>query len=481
MKKRFYNTFLFVMVVFFATAQNESDALKFSQFLPSGTARYSAMGGAFSALGADFSTMATNPAGIGLYRKSEVGVSTAWASHNTTSEFNGTKKQANEFSFQLANLGFVVATPTANSSGWKSVNFGFSYNHMNDYNRAISIKGDNNESSLLDFQADALNNGISNKNDNAYYLADAVYFDTLSNKYVNDYQLPEPDRNYGAEQAHQIKTSGYAGEYDFNISGNFRDFLYIGATVGFQNIRYEQTTYHNETPFNDIALKSFNSTDYMYAKGNGFNFKFGVLLKITHLVRIGAAVHTPTIYNFRYDYWTNANATVEYADGVFDNSGKSPVGYYNWEFASPARYMLSSAVVLGRLAIISGEVEYADYSKMNMSASDYFFEEENSNINNTYKGTFNARLGAEVRLWILSLRAGAGFFDSPYKSSEPNSEAYKIMLSGGLGINAGSLFFDASYQYVVGNEYYYMYEYESSKVTLENNSHKFIATLGYRF
>ena len=37
-----------------------------------GTARYVGMGGAMEALGADISTMSTNPAGIGLFRKSSV-------------------------------------------------------------------------------------------------------------------------------------------------------------------------------------------------------------------------------------------------------------------------------------------------------------------------------------------------------------------------------------------------------------------------
>ena len=35
-----------------------------------GTARYVGMGGAMEALGADLSTISTNPAGVGLFRKS---------------------------------------------------------------------------------------------------------------------------------------------------------------------------------------------------------------------------------------------------------------------------------------------------------------------------------------------------------------------------------------------------------------------------
>ena len=40
-----------------------------------GTARYVGMGGALGALGADLSVMSSNPAGTGLYRKSDVAIS----------------------------------------------------------------------------------------------------------------------------------------------------------------------------------------------------------------------------------------------------------------------------------------------------------------------------------------------------------------------------------------------------------------------
>ena len=40
-----------------------------------GTARYVGMGGAMEALGADISTISTNPAGIGMFRRSQVSLS----------------------------------------------------------------------------------------------------------------------------------------------------------------------------------------------------------------------------------------------------------------------------------------------------------------------------------------------------------------------------------------------------------------------
>ena len=53
-------------------AQGEVDALRFSREDLYGTARAMSMGGAFGALGGDLTGVSVNPAGIAVYRSSEV-------------------------------------------------------------------------------------------------------------------------------------------------------------------------------------------------------------------------------------------------------------------------------------------------------------------------------------------------------------------------------------------------------------------------
>lgn len=57
-----------------AFAQGAFDAYSISQPDLKGTARFMSMGGAFGALGGDLSTFSQNPAGIGVYRRSEIGI-----------------------------------------------------------------------------------------------------------------------------------------------------------------------------------------------------------------------------------------------------------------------------------------------------------------------------------------------------------------------------------------------------------------------
>ena len=65
-----------------AFAQSEMDAFRYAQTELNGTARHMAMGGAFGALGGDISVMNANPAGLAVYRSSEVVTTLSLSSTN---------------------------------------------------------------------------------------------------------------------------------------------------------------------------------------------------------------------------------------------------------------------------------------------------------------------------------------------------------------------------------------------------------------
>ena len=69
MKKLFFTACLGIMTVGMQ-AQETYEVAELATEDLNGTARYVGMGGAMEALGADISTMGTNPAGVGLFRRS---------------------------------------------------------------------------------------------------------------------------------------------------------------------------------------------------------------------------------------------------------------------------------------------------------------------------------------------------------------------------------------------------------------------------
>ncbi|MBD5204411.1 MAG: TonB-dependent receptor, partial [Bacteroidales bacterium] len=64
---------LFGLCPFAGVGQTATDVIPLTQSDLKGTARFMSMGGAFGALGGDLSTLSQNPAGIGVYRSSELG------------------------------------------------------------------------------------------------------------------------------------------------------------------------------------------------------------------------------------------------------------------------------------------------------------------------------------------------------------------------------------------------------------------------
>jgi len=477
---KIFLSLVLIQCVLILSAQNQVDALRYSQFNQMGSARYNAMGGAFGALGADLSIMASNPAGIGVYRKSDFGFSLSWSLNEVDSKYNGSGSTLNSNSCRPSNAGFVIAQP-ANSNGWKFINYGFSYNQLADYNQAFLIAGRNTANSILDAEADKINgdmNPDNAANSNGYVQADAVFYDSIIGGYTNDFEIND---SYDLNQNYRFTSTGYAGEYDFSVSGNYNDVLFVGGTFGIQHINYGQQVYHNEDPNDeDLWLQSLESNDYLYSKGTGINLKFGFIYKINQLIRIGGAVHTPTWYNFRDDYWTDVYATIDYPEGREFNTGKSPVGYYNWELASPWHLLGNAALVIGKNAILSADYEYVGYQGMKLSAYDYYFNDENKAIENLYVAGHTVKIGAEYRISMVSLRGGFGYYGSPFVSTSANADAFRLSYSGGIGVALGSLYFDFSYLYANSKEKYFMYN-GAGAADLNTTNNRFTTTLGFRF
>jgi len=153
MKK--YNIILVIVLMSLTSlAQYADDALRFSQIYYQGTARSMAVGGAFGALGADFSTASTNPAGMGLFRKGEFIITPEVFNRNVSSVYNGSLSESSRAVFDLSNIGYVMVKELGNGTGWKFFQFGIGMNRLNNFNSSIFMQGDNIENSKLDVYAE---------------------------------------------------------------------------------------------------------------------------------------------------------------------------------------------------------------------------------------------------------------------------------------------------------------------------------------
>lgn len=111
-------------------AQGEMDAYKFSQYDLNGTARYLSMGGAFGALGGDISAMRTNPAGLAIYRSSEIVTTVSLSSIKTKTDWLSIEMDDKKTRFNFDNIAYVGYFPTGNDEGVVGWNVGFAYNRV---------------------------------------------------------------------------------------------------------------------------------------------------------------------------------------------------------------------------------------------------------------------------------------------------------------------------------------------------------------
>lgn len=482
MKKISIILFITSAFTFTLKAQNEVDALRYSRTTFGGTARYMSMGGAFGALGADFSTLNTNPAGIGLYKSSELTFTPSIFVNKTKSEYNDELNDDSKYNFNISNAGFVYSYKVSNKlqeNGWKNVQFGFGLNKNNNFNNRMLIEGYNNNNSLLTEYLDYAK-GIRTKDlqsmypfdVNLAYKTDLIFTDSLGNYYCD-----MPDGNI--LQRKSINTGGSMNETVLSFGANYNDRLYLGATIGFPNFKYTEESSYSEIDINNKNdyFDSFTLHNYLETKGSGFNLKFGMILRATDWFRIGAAVHTPTFFNIMNDKWHSS------MDSYFDNGNhyykKSPQGNYDYKLETPMRALGSIAFIIGKYGLLSADYEFVDYSDSRLRSENDFYN-ENRAIQNKYKAQGNLHLGTEWRLDKFSIRGGYAHYASPYKNNINDAE--RTSYSFGFGYRVNNYFIDMAYVYTNETKDYYLYDaYYVNPVNNKIKSNNILVSLGFKF
>lgn len=475
------------LIVSLAAGQNEVDALRYSRTSLGGTARFVSMGGAFGALGADFSVLSTNPAGIGLYQNSEFSITPALYFGKTESTHNGTFSDDSKENFNLSNVGLVLNMPIDGSGDLKSFQFAIGLNRLNNYHNRMNIQGVSPYHSMIDsYVEDA--NGIHysdlEEDPYGYYAYD---LNMAWWTYLLDTVAGMPDRYTGAAsgdllQRKMITTWGSMNEMVLSLGTNYADRLYAGITLGFPYIRYFQESYYSEEDYNNSypEFKSFELYDYLRTKGTGINFKFGMLLRATDWLRLGGAIHTPTWFTGMSDNWYSRMET--YWDVYSSERQYSPDGYFDYKLETPLKAIGSIAFIIGQYGLISADYEYMDYSQSRLRSGEYNFIEENAAIRNVYTSASNLRLGGEYRIDHLTLRGGFGWYGSPFKSTLNDAE--QQYYSGGIGYRDKHFFMDLAYVRSVSREDYYLYTLNEVQVNPVKNkmiTNNFLLTLGFRY
>ena len=467
-------------------SQTAEDALRFSRVFYSGTARFNGLSGAFGAVGADFSTLAINPAGIGLYKGSELTLTLAPTIGYSSSIYNGTEVSNDRINFGLGNFGVIFSIPAYNknkTSALKNFNIGFGINRQNDFNNRTSISGVNEKNSLMQSYANTLNE-VPNPDqyilDHPFdvglaYGTNLVFHDSATDKYYCDAAYG------GIVQNKVIETYGSMNEFDFSMGANFSEKLFVGITFGVPTINYYENSVYKETRTSD-TIPNFISLNYYYnlhTKGTGVNFKVGVIYRPADWVRFGVSIHTPTWYPSLSDHWS-ASMQSQFTNTEWNATQYSPLGYYDYHLTTPFRAMGGVAFIIGQYGLMSADYEYINYSQARFGSSGDSYTDVNNDIKTGYRSWGNLRIGTEWRLSNFRVRGGFGYYSNPYTGGTNNSERFQV--SGGFGYRAKHFFADVTYVWTKMNQDYYLYDPSMVNPAMVSNFTNTVSTtVGIRF
>lgn len=494
-----------------------------------GTARFVGMGGAMSALGADLSTMGTNPAGIGMYRTSDVALSgSALIQPNAENFCDRGKTRA---SFDQA--GFVYVSKLYDSD-LKFVNFGFNYHKRRNLKNFIGVDNFSTDGLSQSWQMldlTYLNNGfldLENNNDRQLTTPLTLLgYDTQMLEMVRDENgnvtgyIPVYANSYNYKRVQW----GGVHQYDFNLSFNWKDRLYAGVTFGVYDVDIHTSTDYSEMLVNESDPNGTYDYYTLYDEaltGSGFDFKLGLIYRPIEdsPLRVGLAVHTPTIFNLKsaqYTYMSAPFAPLDDDGNVTDYTKKTEKGMdpgeNNYYIRTPWKFNISLATTVGRFLALDAEYEFKDYgsAKVKYDYDGYSRETDDAlsaEANHFLKPVSIFRVGAELRAFSRTyFRVGYNYESSPFDKDAylnlfTNSSSYYYSMNTdyvnlsainrytcGVGYRGKHLYADIAYQYQhqTGEVYaFHLPETNSelnrlSAASVDLDRHQLLFTLGYKF
>lgn len=426
-------------------AQYSGDALRFSQTNYGSSARFKGMGNAQIGSGGDISSLGANPAGLGFFTRSEFVFTPEFNGTSLDANFLNSNTSTNKSQINLNQLGVVFHMPTYRSKGQDtqkgvvSAAIGLGYSRNNDYGLEANYSGINTSTSVINVTGD-------------------YSFTPNSTQTVN-----------------VMRTGGVS---EFNIAGaiNISNQIYIGATIGLVNLRYDYNSMLAEEGITQDYLTNYSINQA--SRGSGVNAKLGVIFKPTPEFRIGANLQTPTWFSIEDVYSEISNEP----ELNFDASN------FDYNLRTPMKGSLGASYVIGNRALISADVDFVDYSTIHLSSSDggnlSTFAKDNNTIKSEYKSAMNYRVGAEVKVTdFVSLRAGYGLNGSAYKDDEDNHFQTQFY-SGGIGYRNKNYYFDVAYQRVQTNTTFSPYilpDFSEPVADAKNNKNNVFLTFGVRF
>ncbi|MBX3163821.1 MAG: hypothetical protein KF900_05025 [Bacteroidetes bacterium] len=505
----------FFFLGFYSFSQNDLDAVRYSQSGGvGGTARSMAMGGAYGSVGADLSCGAYNPAGLGLYRKSDFSFTGSMKITNHQAEIYNKKTNSAQANFAFNNFGIALAWNAENDPESRNV-VSFSNTQSQNFYATTKMQGYTNTSSIakdmLNLANDiAINSGLGSASYKYLYsdyegmAFNTFLLDTADNKYFSFL-----DTKRAVNQSRELATTGRVNDINISYAYAYKDQFYFGLSLGLPRVKYTSTVTHKEfddldsmrvaftsdTTFSDtyteplpaayrdmLGFNNLTYTEYFSTTGTGINLKFGGIARLADDFRVGFYFHTPTLYSLTDTYYNVLSTSFDYAPNS-PQTAKVPDmgGYYSYKITTPSRFSLNAAYVIKKMAVVAIDYEAVNYRNAKLKAEGNPFETANNALKTYYKTGHNVRIGGELNIKPVMIRAGYNMQGSPY-GKVFFGDYVRNTLSFGAGVRIKEHFYlDATLYSTATSQAYYLFYTLDTQAKLKHRNTSLVVSAGVKF
>lgn len=431
-----------------ATGQGLTDVMRYSRQDPLGTARSMGMGGAMTGLGADLGAIWSNPAGLGLYRSSDIAFTLGVGAGGASTNYLGNSQVSAEPHLIVGQLGVALTMPMAHSD-WKRGTFAVGYTPLQDFHQRAVWTGESDGNSITQqFAQQAQGTGF----DSLWYyhpfdaeLAWYTYMiDTVPG--ATDQYAPAYTTDQVRQELRRDRT-GRMGETTIAFGTCYREQLHLGLSVGIVSAEMEQVDVYQETKvLGPSTLQDLTLNDRLEISGSGGYWSFGAILQPDNSpVRLGWSYRSGTVLTVDDFYQVDATANFS-GDGGFEAA--SPSSYVRYKVRTPRRHQLGLSWTLGKAAVLSLDYGRSDFASAEFTSND-FQDDDVAAIQRRIDTTFRVeqlfRGGMEFRIdedWRF--RLGGGWRSA---AADPLEDAAGVVDGSLLENSQGAL------HWAIGGEY----------------------------
>ncbi len=446
--------FFIIAALFAATSTSFSQSLGyqdlgllFSQDDNNGTARFTAMGGAFGALGGDISSLNINPAGLSVFNTSLfTGTFNSRNSETQSNYYGNSITTQNEF-INLSQAGAVLVFDSAYSGDWSKFAVGFNYRITKDFNDTFQTQGNSNVATFTEFPLD-----------------------------INDTKL---NYNSANEQRFNNIYTGELSELNIGFSSVHQKKLHVGLGLNLYDLNFSQqanlTEFNSDINGNKLDANLFQET---FITGSGFSANAGFIYKAHQSFRFGLSYQTPTWFTEVIDennildnegFSGDTEITVSNDNLIYDNTsgGFFPSQQLLYQLKTPSKLTASAALIFGKSGLLSFDYINKNFKRIRFSGND--IQSGGLSFEDNLRNTHSFNVGSEWRFDKFSLRGGYKFEQSPDITALESDDLQGYSIGGGY--NFGNFKLDFSYSNsnrTAAYNFYQDFNVDAANLTLDN-------------